>query len=118
MNTDNAPFVVGQRVVALKTSKNNLGDGPDKDSRYKVIDIFKCKCGLWKVDVGIESKVQCVSECASCGNGVRTKSVYCNARIFAPIQEQYADIREIIANLHPQTNEGPDKVMKPQTVNN
>ena len=49
-------FKIGQKVVALRTACNNMGDGIKKDEIYPVLGDLECTCGNACIDVGIKTK--------------------------------------------------------------
>lgn len=108
-NLNQAPFHVGQKVVCV----NPAGFARlKKYAIYVVNKTHRCGCGNWLVDVGAEGGLVC----SSCESLLRDCAM--DARLFAPITEQYEDMTLSIAQSAKQTNEVPDKVLIPETINN
>lgn len=106
----NAPFSIGQKVVRigesnLKTKKGEI---------YIVAALLECpSCKDWKVSMVGHEAESGHGEC-SCGRRINNKNRYwCRAKLFAPIQTNYADATaEIIEKFKP-TEDTPDKIIKP-----
>jgi hypothetical protein len=112
MNNNNAPFYVGQRVVALK----ELID-IKKGQIYTVAAISQCACGVWHVSVE-ESKSAFlgVFTCAECGSINEPLSAIPNngaeAYCFAPIEPRHQDVEidEAIIEQAQELINTPEKV--------
>lgn len=107
------PFYIGQKVVAIYSATNNYGFSIEKGKLYFILDLYKCKFGFWKVDVGLHDPLQATTKCP-CGHEWQTKQVFCGAFMFAPIADQYADMTAEIAESVKETREAPDKVIAPE----
>lgn len=81
------PFHPGQRVVALRSCKNDFGMELVKGKIYIVIDVVGCSCGEWNVDVGIYTPEGGVSPCAQCGRLLNKIAAYVTYEWLAPIIE-------------------------------
>lgn len=112
---NNAPFHIGQKVVALKT--DTVENTIIKGNVYTILSIhWFCKCG-WVVDVGITTRLK-NNYCPDCeirkpANGVAL--IY--HEHFAPIQTNYADATAELLEKFPQVSETPDKILKPEPIN-
>lgn len=94
MNNNNAPFYVGQRVVAVRDS--NCGK-IKKGQRFIIADMIPayCSCREWLVDVGlVGNSPRCM--CYSCYSTMiwKDNTHWKNAAIFAPIDERTVSIPE------------------------
>ncbi len=88
-----APFKVGQRVVAIRTSKY----GHFKYGHvYNVLATKQCICGYHSITIGVISTDYYVS-CSKCGIIVSNPNdqIFHGARNFAPIEESKERIRYV-----------------------
>lgn len=118
MNSNNPPFEIGQRVIRIGPSNDHVIKG----ERYTVAYLYRCpKCNEWKIGLeelpcyGAYLKMSC-----SCGfTIINPDQKFYNGRAsyFAPIQDQYNDIREQLASEMKEVVESPDikKIVEPQT---
>ncbi len=94
MNNNNAPFYVGQRVVAVRDS--NCGN-IKKGQRFVISEIIPahCSCRRWLVDVGIVG-TNTYNTCYTCHSTMKWKdnTHWKNPAIFAPIDERTVSIPE------------------------
>lgn len=113
MNTETAPFRIGQKVVALVTDQ--IAGRCRKDNVYTVLDCKKNPCGcVWVVDIGARV-TQNHWHCGKCGadHGLNIGKIgWLDSAYFAPIQEQYADVTAEIAASLKETAEIPDTKVK------
>lgn len=82
------PFYVGQKVVVLKrlyVAKKKKG------TIVEVLAIMRCKCGLWLIDIGTKCKHDFDITC-ECENVIDNGIMWLDARMFAPIQENFQSI--------------------------
>jgi hypothetical protein len=114
---NNAPFAIGQKVVALKT-----GICLVKGREYTITGVYPsdCKCNGWDVTVGISwSKTH--HQCEDCGvyniPNSGTEKLFLSG-LFAPIQTNYADATAEILEKFKSPSETPDKINIPEPCNN
>lgn len=88
---DNAPFKIGQNVVALKNT-----DYVVKGGVYLVKNIFKHECGNWVIDIGfpVVKKEHICSRCFDCLSKIGG-ILWLDAKTFTPIEEQREKIRYV-----------------------
>lgn len=90
------PFYVGQKVVCLKSATNNFGHYCVKDHVYTVLELNRCKCGAWKIDIGVkdESNHATKMSCGKCKGPYdrRSYAIWADATNFAPIHEDFQQI--------------------------
>lgn len=110
----NAPFLKGQKVVALKTSKV----APVfKGCVYTVAFCAKSECcGRWIVGIEEAKSNQDISACGQCGRDFYHSGyfVYCGlSKFFAPLVENYDDATaEILEKFAPCEGGKVDKKIK------
>lgn len=87
-NINMPPFYIGQKVVAIKNSKS--GATYKKGEIHTVLNILKCDCGRYLIDIGFKVIQGTGTRCDVCQKSVNKDYVwYCDSRSFAPaIQEQ------------------------------
>lgn len=119
-NLNTPPFTVGQEVVCIESATSRVDSSikVEEGKVYRVVDIMKCNCGQWYVDVGVTLPNGYGYCRCDCGKYVSSERVYSLTRFFAPIQTQYTDITKELADSVKETVEAPDKILIPQTVNN
>jgi hypothetical protein len=113
METNNAPFYVGQRVVRTGNTNEIVEHGKE----YTVCECLICDdCGDWKVRVSGTGTTRLKGQC-SCGATLHTKGKYWGRAIFfAPIQPAYESATSEILSKFQPTDEKADKVLKPEKV--
>ena len=91
---NNAPFKIGQRVVALIT--DITGKRIKKGSVYTVLSIKEfCKCGSYVIDIGMKTEKQ-FSGCLLCGHTeLNNAIIWIWTGHFAPIDDQKERIRYV-----------------------
>lgn len=96
-------FYLGQKVVALRNYKNNIGIGITKDAIYEVRGLDKCSCcGSRGIDIGLRvSKSDYpVKSCDKCGNHEISDGIcQLDEEFFAPIQDNEAEAEEKVKEL-------------------
>lgn len=111
---NNPPFHIGQKVVFVVDS---ILPQFKKGMIFTVVGINRfCSCDKWVVDVGIFNNTG-YSHCALCGEKRRSETIWTNSKYFAPIQTNYADATAEILEKFPQVSETPDKILKPEPIN-
>lgn len=90
---DHQPFYPGQKVVALRTCPQLIVKG----RIYEVLSCTRFCEHDWCVDIGISVRNQTV--CPKCNKAVKSKNWLASSRLFAPIQDSYADITSQLAVL-------------------
>lgn len=90
MNT--APFYIGQKVVALKSSTTCTS--VKKGNVYTVLSLEKChNCGLWMVGILPYEKRTLFNKCADCNCAIPVSHYWCGrAKYFAPVHEGFESI--------------------------
>lgn len=109
----NAPFSIGQKVVSLVN-----GFGLNKGDEVTVLDIYT-HCCCWHVDVGLISPVSWKFNCKLCGAPMyitKGKKLCPEAKVFAPIQTNYADATAEILEKFKPTEDTPDKILIPEKL--
>lgn len=90
------PFYIGQRVVALKSKGNPYGISIKEGVVYVVKNTMQCKCGKWKIDIGLPSSdpSRGVNTCAYCHHRYATHDgvSWVGAALLAPIEENFQSI--------------------------
>lgn len=112
METNNAPFFIGQQVVALVGKK---GDYIIKGSPYVVDGIRQLICGCWTISVGvINEHSQKYFECDKhkCNPVYGGKMRWFYSTLFAPINPLYADIRKELAKEAMNVRDTADQPVK------
>lgn len=115
MQENNAPFHIGQQVVAVES-----GLDIEKGQEYTVLGL-RLVCCSWLVDVGIKVPYEADMRCFKCKyiEAVQKGSIWwVDHKLFAPIETRKVEIAEEILNSIQITEEVPDKALKPETVNN
>lgn len=93
--------------------------GIKKGTVKKVFKSQTCRCGRHHADLNIKTpKPKDTCSCFKCGTLLTTGIFYADTCILAPIQPMYENISKQIAESITQTDEVPDRVVVPQTVNN
>lgn len=110
MENNIAPFRVGQKVVRLDDCKYIK-----KGEVVTIGSIEMCNCGKWRVSIVEHPFDMYGYQCINCKNTSVTGLFI--AKYFAPIQESYTDITAEIASQQSITEERPDKILIPETVN-
>jgi hypothetical protein len=87
----NCPFYEGQEVICL-VNRSAYGSVLIKGKHYKVLDIIKCECGEWKLDVGHKADFTGTSRCSCKATHGVSNIIWCNARLFAPITSTFQSI--------------------------
>jgi hypothetical protein len=87
MNNQFPPFAVGQKVVALRSCRNDFGMELIKGKVYTVLGIIGCHCGEWNVNIGIFTPPGGISTCAECGIKISPIAAYVPYEWLAPIIE-------------------------------
>lgn len=118
---DNAPFAIGQKIVRIAPSKAWI----EKGKVYTCAGCMPCPhCHKWKVfleELPVDTSKFIIKSTCGCGDTQRKglPPFYSGvANYFAPIQPMYENISKQIAESITQTDEVPDRVIVPQTVNN
>lgn len=94
MSNNKAPFHIGQRVVALKTSGKKMGYQIVKGKIYTVQSIFLCRCKEWVIQI-LEMPATC-AEATCCHEENRPLYFAGKAKNFAPITTRSVEIDETI----------------------
>jgi|GEM_PF-3491461 len=110
MSNEQAPFKIGQRVIAIKD--HSSGDFHRGDE-FKVLHIKPCVCDHWQVDIGLQTTskyVLCIpgGKCTPVVNSV----AWYHARCFAPIQPAYESITAELAQKGMEVGDTPDVPLK------
>ena len=96
-------FYVGQKVVALRTYKVNIGIGITKDNTYTVHGFDKCQgCGLKSLDIGLRGSKSDYpyKSCDKCGYGEQSDGIcQMDEVFFAPLQDDDAEAEEKVKEL-------------------
>ena len=100
----NAPFYTGQEVISVCSCTNNQGVGFSKGQIFTIKGIFLCKCGEWKVDIGLFRSIQKSCSC-NCGDEHFGKTVWANSDAFAPIERKRICYVVVSETLKEQTQE-------------
>lgn len=117
-NTSEAPFYIGQRVVALLGCSNAAKISFKRGDVLVVKDCVQCSCGKWYVDIGNPTIQGSGTLCPSCSRQINYDFKWLSkSSSFAPIQESYSDATAEILEKFPITEETPDKLLTPQTIN-
>jgi hypothetical protein len=116
MNTP--PFAIRQKVVCLRDGKTTP---IKKGAIYTVEDLNYNSCckkaSGWFVRLAElpDMRQRC---CYVCDAECKTPGLWLHEKAFAPIETQYTDISKELADSFKDTDEVPDKILKPETVNN
>lgn len=110
-----APFFIGQRVIANRTVTNGFGVGITKDRAYSVVGLYQTPCcGYWMVDVGLISGIgNTFCECRT-RLPIKTKTVWASHCLFDE-ENEYKDVTKELAVL--PTDEVPDVKKIKELVN-
>jgi hypothetical protein len=113
METNNAPFYVGQRVVCVNGEPSYLYKGVE----YVIRELRKgcCESEVW-VGTSWAGRGQICGRCLKFDSRGDGKCWYRASR-FAPIQPAYESATEEILSKFQPTDEKPDKVLKPEKAN-
>lgn len=119
MESNNAPFQVGDTVICISSS--NIVTGLVKGNKYEVLAMVKETCGKgWHVGFRKHSGNGQVMPCAcGCHDLPAYGFVYAFDHRFRKIQTQYTDITKEIADSVGITEEVPDvkKIKELETSN-
>lgn len=105
----NAPFKIGQKVVAVANFKPN----PDNTMIPKKGEIFTCQDFLLGLGRWYMHLVEIQDRAFPIGDGTQ---INFRCDLFAPIQTNYSDATSEILEKFKQTEETPDKILIPEKI--
>ena len=119
---NNAPFYVGQKVVCVNAKSsiavNHKASEVLEEGQIYIVKAVRKICCQWEIFLGHTTSIS-FGICPNCGHWEEESTEwFFLASRFAPIQESYEDITSEIAQSLKQTDERPDTVLIPETVNN
>lgn len=115
---DNAPFAIGDKVVCLKDGKWTPIRKGDVCTVTGLLYKNCCPASTgWFISLA-EYNSNKLSKCPTCLTDSTIFGQHFLAKYFAPIQPMYENMSKQIAESITQTDEVPDKIFVPQTVNN
>lgn len=118
MESNNAPFYPGQKVVALVASAQLK---IEKGDILTVSHCFQCgKCKIWKAVICEKQGSYTLNQCGCGHEYIQQDGKPCaDCKKLAPLQTQYTDITKEIADSVGVTEEVPDvhkiKELEPQS---